>query len=106
MFISNNRIRSWDEVGKVAQLPEIKNVNFIGNPIYGPADRDRSENWPMVTKKIPQLESIDGKMISASVRQAADALDWTRLIFIINSLKFSSDTFELLFKFTFFHKIN
>ena len=71
----NNRIRSWDEVGKVAQLPEIKNVNFIGNPIYGAADRERSENWPMVCKKIPQLESIDGKMISASVRQAADALD-------------------------------
>ena len=75
LFISNNRIRSWDEVGKVAQLPEIKNVNFIGNPIYGGADRERSENWPMVCKKVPQLESIDGKMISASVRQAADALD-------------------------------
>ena len=73
LFISNNRIRSWDEVGKLAQLPEIKNVNLIANPIYG--DREREENWPMVTKKCPQLESIDGKMISASVRQAADALD-------------------------------
>ena len=57
----------------MAQLPEIKNVNFIGNPIYG--DREREENWPMVCKRIPQLESIDAKMISASVRQAAAALD-------------------------------
>ena len=50
-YASNNRIRSWDEVGKMAQLPEIKNVNFVGNPIYG--DRDWEENWPMVCKKIP-----------------------------------------------------
>ena len=73
--MSNNRIRSWDEIGKVAQLPEIKNVNFVGNPIYGGLDKERSDSWPMVYKKIPQLESIDGKMISAAVRQAANALD-------------------------------
>ena len=54
---TNNRIKSWDEVGKLSQLPEIRNVFFACNPIYG--DRSREENAPYVVKRIPQIANID-----------------------------------------------
>ena len=50
-YASNNRIKVWDEVAKMAQLPEIKSVLFLGNPIYG--ERDWTEVAPMVVKRIP-----------------------------------------------------
>lgn len=73
LYISNNKIKAWDEVSKVAQLPEIKTVLFIGNPIYG--DKTREENAPYVVKRIPQIETVDGKMVSPAVRKAASELD-------------------------------
>ena len=56
-FATNNRIRSWDEVAKLAQLPEIKNVFFLGNPIYG--DKTKEEAAPYVVKRIPQIKNTD-----------------------------------------------
>ena len=72
-YASNNRIKSWDEIGKLGQLGEIKHVNFVNNPVY--ADKTREECAPYVYKKIPQLESIDGKMVTATVRKAAEELE-------------------------------
>ena len=63
----------WDEIAKMAQLPEIKSVLFLCNPIYG--ERDWNEVAPMVVKRIPQIEQVDSKMISASIRKAAEELD-------------------------------
>uniref|UniRef100_A0A7S3SAH7 Dynein axonemal light chain 1 n=1 Tax=Strombidinopsis acuminata TaxID=141414 RepID=A0A7S3SAH7_9SPIT len=73
LFLGCNRVKSWEEVSKVSQLHEIKTVLFLGNPIYG--DRSRDENAPLVVKKIPQIETLDGKMISASIRSEAEAMD-------------------------------
>ena len=72
-YITNNRIKNWDEVAKLAQLPEIKTVSLLGNPIYG--DKIPEEAAPLVVKRIPQIESVDAKMISASVRKMAEEMD-------------------------------
>jgi dynein light chain 1, axonemal len=32
--MSNNRIKNWDEIDKIKDLPEMANVLFVGNPIY------------------------------------------------------------------------
>jgi dynein light chain 1 len=76
-FLGNNKVRVWDEVSKLSQLPEIKNVLFVGNPIYGDKAQDgyRENNAPLVVKRIPQVENVDGKIVSAAVRAAAEALD-------------------------------
>jgi len=48
----------------------------VGNPCYGErGDNYKEANAPMVVKRVPQIESVDGKMVSASVRQAAEAMD-------------------------------
>ena len=51
LFISNNRIKSWDEVAKLATLNELKSILLFQNPIYG--DRPNDDNHPWVVKRIP-----------------------------------------------------
>ena len=55
LFIGNNKIKSWDEVSKLAQLPELKFILLTGNPIYGDraAENYREMNHPIVVKRIP-----------------------------------------------------
>jgi dynein light chain 1 len=73
LFMSNNKIKTFEEISKIAQLPEIKNVLFIGNPCYG--DKSKEDNAPYVVKRIPQIEMVDGKMISPAVRKLALELE-------------------------------
>lgn len=46
---------------------------MVGNPIYG--DRAKEENHPYVVKRVPQIETVDGKLVPASVRKQAEELD-------------------------------
>jgi dynein light chain 1, axonemal len=73
LYIGNNKIKAWDELSKVSQLPEIKSVLFIGNPIYG--EKTKEENAPFVVKRIPQISTLDGKIVTAAVRKTASEVD-------------------------------
>ena len=46
---------------------------FVGNPFYG--ERSRQENWPVVVKRLPAIESIDGTMVTQQTRTEAENLD-------------------------------
>ena len=35
LFMGNNKIKTYDEVAKLAQLPELRNILLAGNPCYG-----------------------------------------------------------------------
>ena len=72
-YISNNLVRDPNEIGKCSQLADLKTVLFTGNPVY--TQPDRKDNWPMVLRKIPHVESIDGVMITAALRAEAEALE-------------------------------
>ena len=72
-YLSNNKVRDWGEIQKVSQLPDIKAVLFIGNPIY--ADKSKDEATVQVLKRVPTLESVDGKMVTAAQRGAAQDLE-------------------------------
>ena len=73
LFISHNRLKSWDEIAKLAVLGELKSILLIGNPIYG--DRNPEDAHPMLIKRVPQLEQCDGKMISSYVRKVAEEME-------------------------------
>ena len=70
LLMSNNRIKTWDEFAKLQTLQNIKTVLFIGNPVYAGLEKD--EAIPKVVKKIPQIETVDSKLITAAIRQAAE----------------------------------
>ena len=72
-YISNNIIKNTDEIAKCSQLADLKTVLFKGNPVY--TDPELKNNWPMVLKKIPHVESIDGTMVTAALRAEAEALE-------------------------------
>jgi len=75
-FLSNNRVRSWEEVPKLAQLPEIKTVLLKRNPIYAEGKEEQMlENVCQVVKRIPQIETVDGKFVSSAIKAQAEALD-------------------------------
>lgn len=71
LFISNNKIKSWDEIDKLKDLPEIANVNFIGNPIY---EQVKEEPKFLVLKKIMTLKNVDGTIIDESILEKVKAL--------------------------------
>ena len=73
LFATNNKIKNWDEIAKLSQLPELKSVLLGANSIY--SDRIWEENAPMVVKRVPQLEMIESRMISAGIRKQAEQLE-------------------------------
>ena len=73
LFLSNNKVAKWDEVAKLSQLPELKNVLLLGNPLYG--DKEKAEMKPQVIKRIPQIKYVDGVMIDDEDRKAAEELE-------------------------------
>ena len=73
LFIGNNKIKSWDEVGKLQQLPEIKTVLLWGNPVYGELLKEQAR--PQVVKRVPNIANVDGGLISDSIRKEAEELE-------------------------------
>ena len=67
LLISNNKIKSWDELAKLQTLQNIKTILLVNNPIYN-AFGNREEAIPKVVKKIPQIETVDAKLVTAAIR--------------------------------------
>eukprot|EP00519_Triparma_laevis_P005529 CAMPEP_0182499658 /NCGR_PEP_ID=MMETSP1321-20130603/7883_1 /TAXON_ID=91990 /ORGANISM="Bolidomonas sp., Strain RCC1657" /LENGTH=191 /DNA_ID=CAMNT_0024703893 /DNA_START=15 /DNA_END=590 /DNA_ORIENTATION=- len=70
LYISNNNIKSWAELDKLASLPSLKDVLLVGNPIY--ADYEKREDARVeVLRHLPNLMKIDGQMVKPSEKEAA-----------------------------------
>ena len=70
LMLSNNRLRQWEDINILATLPELRSVILQGNPIY--EERERDENHTVVLKRVPQIEQIDGVMVSSQIRKDAE----------------------------------
>ena len=42
LYISNNLIKQWTELDKLAGLPNLRDVLFVGNPIYDDIPKDQA----------------------------------------------------------------
>merc|ERR1712227_841343 len=62
LFISNNKIKDWPEISKLATLPELANILLVGNPIYG--DMTKKQARPKVVEHLPRIQNVDGEMIT------------------------------------------
>ena len=72
LYISNNNIKSWAELDKLAALPALKDVLLIGNPIYDQYETPEQRRVE-VLRHLPQLSKIDGQMVKPAEREAAMA---------------------------------
>ena len=69
LYISHNKIKSWDEVSRLSQLPSLKDLLLSDNPVYG--DKDKEAVKPYAIKRVPALEILDGKVVTEAVRAQA-----------------------------------
>ncbi len=69
LYISNNLIKNWAELDKLAGLANLRDVLFLGNPMYDdvPKEMCRIE----VLKHLPNLQKIDGDMVKPAERELA-----------------------------------
>eukprot|EP00611_Tribonema_gayanum_P004583 TRINITY_DN1378_c0_g1_i1.p2 TRINITY_DN1378_c0_g1~~TRINITY_DN1378_c0_g1_i1.p2 ORF type:complete len:216 (-),score=86.89 TRINITY_DN1378_c0_g1_i1:19-594(-) len=69
LYVSNNNIKSWAELDRLQALAHLRDVTFVGNPIYG--EMSREDARVEVLRHVPQVAKIDGDMVRPSEREAA-----------------------------------
>ena len=70
--MSNNQIKDWTQLDKLAGMESLRDILFFGNPIYAdfPPEQCRIE----VLKRVPQVTKIDGDMVTPSDRDLANGV--------------------------------
>lgn len=58
LYASNNKIKDWDEIDKLKELPDLQQLLLLGNPIA--ADPSYREE---VLRRLPKLKKLDGEMV-------------------------------------------
>ena len=71
LYMSNNNLKSFAELEKIAGLPNLKDVLFVGNPMY--EGLSPQEARIEVLRKLPKLAKIDGAMVLQRDRDDAAA---------------------------------
>ena len=68
LYIGHNKIKDWNEIEKIKELPKLVNVVFFGNEIYDkyPTKEDARI---AVLRRLPQSNMIDNVMVSVSDRK-------------------------------------
>uniref|UniRef100_A0A8C2G3W9 Dynein axonemal light chain 1 n=1 Tax=Cyprinus carpio TaxID=7962 RepID=A0A8C2G3W9_CYPCA len=60
LYMSNNLVKEWGEFQKLADLPALVDLVFVGNPLEEKYSADG--NWiEEATKRLPKLKKLDGK---------------------------------------------
>ena len=76
LYITNNKIKDWAEIRKLAALPELASVGLVGNPIYEGSTRKSVR--PQVIKNFPQVKVIDGELVTEADTGVDEVLDAAR----------------------------
>lgn len=66
MFNKDNKIKSWDELDKLRELPEFENTMLVGNPFYE-LIKDDARYYAL--KKVPNLKNVDGHIVDAKFQK-------------------------------------
>ena len=75
LYMSNNNLKSFAELSKLASLPNLKDVVFLGNPMYEACEGGKEGARIEVLKQLPNLTKIDGSMITPSERDKAAGVE-------------------------------
>jgi dynein light chain 1 len=69
LYLSNNAVRDWAEVDRLAELPALRELLLVGNPLYEGGDRAAARL--QVLRRLPALTKIDNELVLDSEREAA-----------------------------------
>jgi len=59
LYMSNNQVKAWDEFGKLADLPSLEDLLFVGNPLEEKHSADG--DWrDQAIRRLPKIKKLDG----------------------------------------------
>uniref|UniRef100_A0A3P8UE47 Dynein axonemal light chain 1 n=1 Tax=Cynoglossus semilaevis TaxID=244447 RepID=A0A3P8UE47_CYNSE len=59
LYMSNNLVKEWGEFGRLAELPSLIDLVFVGNPLEEKHSSDGT--WmDEASKRLPNLKKLDG----------------------------------------------
>ena len=68
LYASNNRIDKWSEVERLQQLPVLRELNLVNNPLH--QKHVAEDNWRIeVIKRLPNLKNLDGSLVDDEERE-------------------------------------
>ena len=70
LYCSNNLIKSFAELDKLKANEQLRDVLFIGNPMYSEVS-SREEARIEILRHLPNLKKIDGEFVKPSELEAA-----------------------------------
>eukprot|EP00946_MAST-07B_sp_MAST-7B-sp1_P001176 g1176.t1 len=84
LYMSNNKLSSWDELSKLAGLAELRDILLVGTFALQAYSTTPSQNYGVhvrfpeqqrieVLKKVPQVAKIDGVMVTPAERAEAES---------------------------------
>ena len=65
LYIGHNKIKDWNELDKIKDLPNLTNCIFYGNEMYDKFP-SKEEGRLQVLRKIPKLSMIDNILVTES----------------------------------------
>ncbi|KAL0602053.1 Dynein light chain 1, axonemal, partial [Plecturocebus cupreus] len=66
LYMSNNLVKDWAEFVKLAELPCLEDLVFVGNPLE--EKHSAENNWiEEATKRVPKLKKLDAGLLRNSV---------------------------------------
>lgn len=69
LYMSNNLVKEWGEFLKLADLPSLVDLVFVGNPLEEKYSADG--NWiEEATKRLPKLKKLDGNPVIKQEEEA------------------------------------
>ncbi|XP_017664218.1 PREDICTED: acyl-coenzyme A thioesterase 5-like isoform X2 [Lepidothrix coronata] len=65
LYMSNNLVKDWAEFVRLAELPLLEDLVFVGNPLQEKyASSDQKNSWiEEATKRVPKLKKLDGTLV-------------------------------------------
>jgi dynein light chain 1 len=61
LYASNNKIKDWAEIERLAGLEHLEDLLLLGNPVCGD---DEAGYRAGVLRRLPQLKKLDGRLVS------------------------------------------
>ena len=62
-YLAHNKVKDWNEIDKLKELPRLTNVVFLGNEIYD-KQPNKDEARLQVLRRLPNLSMIDNILVT------------------------------------------
>ncbi|KAM9355028.1 dynein axonemal light chain 1 [Pholidichthys leucotaenia] len=72
LYMSNNLVKDWGEFMRLAELPSLEDLVFVGNPLE--EKHSAEDTWMAeVSKRLPKLKKLDGMPIIKEEQEDGEA---------------------------------